>query len=89
VVTTLHLPRRPLWACMACETAWPCAPAQAELVTSYAGMPVSLSIFVAGQFVLALDDLSRVDGGNPPDPRALFERFFCVVPVARGVEPCG
>lgn len=84
MVTALHLPRRPLWACAGCETEWPCEPAKSELLFSYQGMPVSLSLFVAGQFVRALEDLSRLDSGSPPDPRALFERFFSVVAVARG-----
>jgi hypothetical protein len=83
-VTVLHVPRRPLRACTGCETEWPCEAAKSELLISYQGMPVSLSLYLASQFVRAIEDLSRLDSGRAPDPRAFFERFFSVVPVARG-----
>jgi hypothetical protein len=80
-----HLPSRPLWHCRACSGVdWPCPPAVAEIALSWADAPISFSIFMAGQFVLALEDLSKLHASSPPDPRDLYERFMSIE-VARTI----
>jgi hypothetical protein len=73
-----HIPLRPGWQCGACEeTAWPCGTAKTDLVASYHGMRISLSLYLAGLYVEAMDDIYvRGADQTTPDPRQLFERFL-------------
>ena len=81
----LHLPLRPLWICRIDLYPWPCANARLDLTNGYRDMTISLSLFLASQFVEALNDLHTIDPtlGPPPDPRVVYERFMGWVPVRR------
>ncbi|MGW4461736.1 hypothetical protein [Micromonospora sp. NPDC004704] len=81
----LHLPLRPLWICRIDAYPWPCADARLDLTSGYRGKTISLTLFLASQFVEALNDLNTIDPalGPPPDPRALYERFIGWVPARR------
>ena len=85
VPTVLHLPLRPLWICRVDAYPWPCADARLDLTNGYRDKTISLTLFLAAQFVEALGDLHTIDPalGPPPDPRALYERFLGWVPVRR------
>jgi hypothetical protein len=73
----LHIPLRPGWQCAGCETAWPCETAKIDLLAGYRSMRLSLSLYLAGLYIEAMNDLYvRANDSLPPDPRALFERFL-------------
>jgi hypothetical protein len=77
-VEGLHIPLRPSWQCGTCEeTAWPCETAKIDLVAGYHGMRISLSLYLAGLYIEAMDDI-YVRGADKTtlDPRQLFERFL-------------
>ncbi|MEV4625482.1 hypothetical protein AB0J90_04240 [Micromonospora sp. NPDC049523] len=81
----MHLPLRPLWICRIDAYPWPCADARLDLTSGYRDKTISLTLFLASQFVEALGDLNTIDPaiGPPPDPRALYERFIGWVPARR------
>ncbi|WP_326559692.1 hypothetical protein [Micromonospora sp. NBC_01796] len=81
----LHLPLRPLWICRIDAYPWPCADARLDLTNGYRDKTINLTLFLASQFVEALDDLYTIDPaiGQPPDPRVLYERFIGWVPARR------
>jgi hypothetical protein len=64
---------------------WPCADAKLNLLAGFKDRTLALHLYLAAQFVEALTDLSAIDPdlGDPPDPRAIYERFMGWVPVVR------
>lgn len=74
----LHIPGRPHWRCRRCGVEWPCPTAQAELVAGYRDMKISLSLYLASQWVDCLTDLCVLHptSGDAPSLPGLFERFF-------------
>lgn len=80
-----HLPLRPLWICRLDAYPWPCADARLDLTNGFRDRTVNLTLFLAAQFVDALNDLHTIDPtlGPPPDARVLYERFLGWVPVRR------
>ncbi len=60
---TEHNPLRPDWTCTWCLGEWPCHTRRRELLAEYDGTLVSLSIYLAGQFVRAAADLDYVPAG--------------------------
>jgi hypothetical protein len=85
IVPAPHLPLRPLWICRLDAQPWPCAQARLDLVDGFRDRTLSLTLYLAGQFVEALGDLNAIDPelGRPPDSRVLYERFIGWVPVRR------
>jgi hypothetical protein len=85
VAAVQHLPLRPLWICRVDAYPWPCADIRLDLTESFRGQTISLTLYLASQYVDALNDLYSIDPdqGAPPDPRALFDRFLGWVPVRR------
>jgi hypothetical protein len=81
----LHLPLKPLWICRTDAQPWPCADARLDLTEGFRGKTISLTLFLASQFVEALNDLHAIDPalGDPPDPHALYQRFLGWVSVQR------
>jgi hypothetical protein len=73
-----HLPLPPLWICRVDAYPWPCADIRLDLTDGFRGKTISLTLFLASQYVEALHDLYSIDPdeGAPPDPRALYERFL-------------
>ncbi|RKR87449.1 hypothetical protein BDK92_1725 [Micromonospora pisi] len=80
-----HLPLRPLWICRIDAYPWPCADARLDLTSGFRDRTVNLTLFLAAQYVDALNDLHTIDPtlGPPPDPRVLYERFLGWVPTRR------
>lgn len=76
---------RPLWICRVDAYPWPCADARLDLIDGFRDKTLSLTLYLASQFVEALGDLNTIDPelGPPPDSRALYERFLGWVPVLR------
>ncbi|MEU1889474.1 flavin reductase [Micromonospora rifamycinica] len=70
-----HAPLRPLWICTADALPWPCAQARLDLVAEYAGERVNLAVDLAGLFVEATADLTRICP-EPLDPIATYQRFL-------------
>lgn len=60
---TVHVPRRPDWGCDSCGAPWPCGEARAGLLSDAGGSPVTLSLWMAGYLVEAIDDLPDVRAG--------------------------
>ena len=63
-----HLPARPGWKCRDCDRDWPCAVAVKRLREEYADDRTALSIYLAAQYLAALDDLG--------DSAVSWKRFF-------------
>jgi hypothetical protein len=73
----LHIPLCPSSQRGECQgTAWPCDAAKIDLIAGYHGMRISLSRYLAGLYIEAMNDI-YVRGADPstPDPRQLYERF--------------
>ncbi|BCB79148.1 hypothetical protein GCM10022251_19730 [Phytohabitans flavus] len=60
----------PGWGCTLCGRPWPCAGARVQLATEYAGAPVSLGTYMAGQLDLAIADMPHAQ------PHELWRRFL-------------
>lgn len=76
--------RAPLYDCRACGRPWPCLATQSELTDQYAGMPLSLALYLASCWSDLLTALARLDTGQTPDARATWERVVgWSVPVVR------
>ncbi|MFK3979131.1 hypothetical protein ACI2K4_02005 [Micromonospora sp. NPDC050397] len=80
-----HTPIPELWICRIDAHPWPCADARLDLLAGFKGRTLALNLYLAPLFVEALTDLSAIDPGlgDPPDPRAIFQRFMGWVPVRR------
>lgn len=80
-----HTPIPQLWICRIDAYPWPCADARLNLLAGFQGKTLALNLYLAAQFVEALTDLSAIDPdlGDPPDPRAIYERFMGWVPTRR------
>jgi hypothetical protein len=74
-----------MWFCRVDAMPWPCAAAKLSLTAGFDGHMISLTLFLASQFVDALGDLHTIspDPAAAPDSRALYERFIGWVPVRR------
>jgi hypothetical protein len=74
-----------LWICRVDAYPWPCADARLDLIDGFRDKTLSLTLYLAAQFVEALGELNTIDPelGAPPDSRALYERFLGWVPVRR------
>ncbi|WP_326556715.1 hypothetical protein [Micromonospora sp. NBC_01796] len=81
----VHLPLKPLWICRTDAQPWPCADARLDLAAGFRDKTINLTLFLAAQFVEALEDLHSIDPqlGEPPDSRILYERFLGWVQVRR------
>ncbi|MGB2571483.1 hypothetical protein ACPFP2_23980 [Micromonospora citrea] len=55
-----HCPALPIWNCGGCGAAWPCPKRRRELRTEFAAAPVPLALYMAAQFVRALQDLAEL-----------------------------
>jgi hypothetical protein len=85
-----HAPRKPLWSCRGCERPWPCLGAQVELLATYEGMPLSLSLYLAASWVDLLTDFARIYASDEPDARETWERVVgWAVPALRGTRRDG
>ena len=73
VPSPVHTPRRPAWECLCCDQTWPCAPAKADLLQEYTGVPSNLAIYMGAQMVDALSDMTSHRERPPAD---LYERFL-------------
>ncbi len=68
-----HNPVRPTWRCVGCGGPWPCPTRQRELRAEFTGATVSLSLYLAGMFVDAVQDLPHAPSGE------LYRRFLAWV----------
>jgi hypothetical protein len=65
---------RPTWLCRSCAGKWPCNPARLALLAEFGTHRLALHLYLAGQYVDALADLSKV---SPNTPHAdLYDRFL-------------
>jgi hypothetical protein len=55
-----HAAVRPTWACGACGQPWPCPTSREELIAEFDGNVPAMSVYMAGKFLAALDDVPRV-----------------------------
>lgn len=60
----LHVPQRPAWICRGCQQPWPCEPARGRILAEFDGTPVSLALYVAGQFAAAAAELPHERAGD-------------------------
>ncbi|MGW0213204.1 hypothetical protein ACWDXH_02295 [Micromonospora chokoriensis] len=67
-----HRPQRPTWDCVVCAQPYPCPEARATLATSD---PWAAATYLAGQFVIAVNDLPAVPVID------LYARFLLSVPL--------
>jgi hypothetical protein len=74
-----HVASRPCWTCRACGRPWPCDPKREELAVEFGQSPLSLSFYLAAQYVSAVDDFTAFSGPIPPH---LYERFLAWAPAA-------
>ena len=74
-----HVASRPRWTCRDCGRPWPCGPKREALAVEFAQFPLSLSFYLASQYVSAVDDFAAFSGPLPPD---LYERFLAWAPAA-------
>src|SRR5690242_5893944 len=83
-----HSPLCPLWICRVDAQEWPCGPARYELSRWYRDDRTGLRMFMAELQTVALEDLWRLYGGDPPTtPQALYDRFVGWARRWRGPEP--
>ncbi|GAB3817862.1 hypothetical protein [Micromonospora zhanjiangensis] len=82
-----HQPRRPMWVCRVDAQPWPCASARLHLKATHERDPVGLSIRMAGDLHEAMRDLYRLNPGDAPSPRAMFDRFLAWPPFKKPVIP--
>ncbi|MEW2330044.1 flavin reductase [Micromonospora chersina] len=61
---TTHHPIKPAWTCGGCAGEWPCQIRRLELRAEYDHAPVSLTLYLAAQFVDAAQDLAHVPAGH-------------------------
>ena len=52
-----HQPFGPSWLCRGCGADWPCDTRKRELLAEFDGARVSLGLYLAGTFVVAVTDL--------------------------------
>ncbi|MGW4465954.1 hypothetical protein [Micromonospora sp. NPDC004704] len=80
-----HVALPQLWICRVDAYPWPCADARLNLLAGFNGRLLALNLYLAPLFVEALTDLSAIapDLADPPDPRAIYERFMGWVPSRR------
>ncbi|MGW4467687.1 hypothetical protein [Micromonospora sp. NPDC004704] len=73
-----HGPLRPFWFCHIDALPWPCPDARLNLIHGFEGRRVALYLYLAGQFVHALDDLYSIDSSltAPPEPAAIHARII-------------
>ena len=68
-----HIAARPSWDCGTCDQPWPCANAKTDLTDEFAGNSTALSVYLAGCFHDAMNDLTS---RGEPTPADLYERFL-------------
>lgn len=73
-----HYPLRPFWFCPRDALPWPCPDARLNLIHGFEGRRIALYLYLAGQFVHALDDLYSIDSelAAPPDPTVIHARII-------------
>ncbi|MGW0433313.1 hypothetical protein ACWDV4_12350 [Micromonospora sp. NPDC003197] len=69
-----HTPIRRLWICRNCAGPWPCGAARLSLLREFADNRPGLCVYLAGQYVIAVDDL------YPTHPALIYGRFLGWVP---------
>ncbi|GHJ13193.1 hypothetical protein TPA0908_11880 [Micromonospora sp. AKA38] len=60
---TAHVPVLPAWSCGGCGAPWPCATRRHELRVEFAGVPLSLALYMGSYLVWATEDLTWVSAG--------------------------
>ena len=65
-----HEPVRPGWSCQGCRQAWPCPDGRRELLAAPNKARLSLSMYLAGQFLAACQELPTTPAGE------LYQRFL-------------
>ncbi|WP_328384001.1 hypothetical protein OHQ88_07445 [Micromonospora zamorensis] len=70
-----HIPLRPMWSCRADGQQWPCPDARLLLRADFDDNLSGLTIYLAGVFSEATQDLYHLNPYDGPSPHELFDRF--------------
>jgi len=76
-----HDAAQPSSTCRGCGDPWPCVSRRRQLLAEYDGAPVSLTVYMTGQFVVACADLPNALVGE------LSARFIGWIPRGRHEAP--